>query len=124
MNSPYTPEFIQERKANLEAQKQAAESELAEVANYDDSSGAYIAKQPDLEQGAVEDVADNGTESEIWQTHQARVADLERTLSEVTIALDKIANDTYGICEANGDWIEENRLAAYPAAKNCSNHEG
>lgn len=122
MNSPYSPDFIEARKEELETQKRAAETELAEVANFDDSSGTYIAKQPELEQGSVEDVADNGLESEIWQTHQSRVADLERTLFEVTKALERIEQGTYGVCETSGDWIEEDRLKAYPAATSCSNH--
>jgi len=47
----------------------------------------------------------------------------ERELKEVEHALAKIANGTYGICEASGDAIPVERLRAMPHARHCIKHQ-
>jgi len=47
---------------------------------------------------------------------------LSRLLAEVDEALDKIAKDTYGLCEACHEPIEPDRLAADPLVRNCLDH--
>lgn len=50
------------------------------------------------------------------------VNELEGRLNEVNTALQKIEKGTYGICEASGEPIEEDRLMANPAARTCKKH--
>jgi len=40
-------------------------------------------------------------------------------LKEIQVALQKILNGTYGICESCGQPIEENRLEAIPTCRYC-----
>ncbi|OLD16828.1 MAG: hypothetical protein AUJ01_09875 [Acidobacteria bacterium 13_1_40CM_3_65_5] len=47
---------------------------------------------------------------------------LSRLLREVDAALEKIANDTYGLCEACHEPIEPDRLSADPLVRNCLDH--
>ena len=63
--------------------------------------------------------ADQGTETfeqekalSILEQHQADLADVER-------ALERVADGTYGKCEACGNVIPDERLEARPAARYC-----
>ena len=47
---------------------------------------------------------------------------LEEQLTFINEALEKIKNGKYGICETGGEQIEEKRMEANPAAKNCIKH--
>jgi RNA polymerase-binding transcription factor DksA len=47
---------------------------------------------------------------------------LRETLDEVGHALDKLASDSYGICEACGRPISAPRLEAMPATRFCIDH--
>lgn len=47
---------------------------------------------------------------------------LEEQLIFINEALEKIKKGKYGICETGGEQIEEGRLEANPAAKNCIKH--
>lgn len=47
---------------------------------------------------------------------------LEGQLTLLEEALERIKKGKYGICETGGEQIEEERLEANPAAKNCIRH--
>jgi sigma-B regulation protein RsbU (phosphoserine phosphatase) len=47
---------------------------------------------------------------------------LAHLLKEVDVALDKINNGTYGVCETCHETIEEERLLADPLCRNCLDH--
>jgi DnaK suppressor protein len=61
-----------------------------------------------------------------------KIEDLEESQGEnkvliarrnaLAIALDKIDEGTYGVCEIGGEPIEEERLEADPAARTCMAH--
>ncbi|MDD5605913.1 MAG: TraR/DksA C4-type zinc finger protein [Patescibacteria group bacterium] len=116
----YSQDFIDRCKAALEKLKADTLSELNDIAKYDDDAGSYVATQPDYDVGDVEDPADAGAEAEEYQDRVSEVQDLNKTLDEVNDALAKIENGTYGKCEKSGEWISEERLVAYPAARTCS----
>ncbi len=120
MDSHYSPQFLQERKEELLRQKAEFEQELQQIARFDTSAGSWAALQPDYEGGSPEDESESADESEALQEHQAQVADLEKSLNEVDDALAKFASGSYGRCESSGDWIDEDRLKAYPAARTCT----
>ena len=47
---------------------------------------------------------------------------LQARLTDVNVALGKIENGTYGICEVSGEPIEADRLEANPAARTNKAH--
>lgn len=120
MDSHYSPEFLSGRQTELMRQKRETEEGLGQIARFDTVSGSWAALQPDYESGGVEDAAESGDESQALQEHQAQVAELEKTLIEIDNALSKFASGSYGRCESTGDWIAEDRLMAYPAARTCT----
>lgn len=65
------------------------------------------------------DVAD---QHETYLTDRASLAELEARYNNLTLALGKIENDTYGTCEVCTEVIESDRLAANPAARTCKTH--
>jgi len=121
MNSRYSTEFLAARKADLLRQKSELEQELHQIARFDPAAGSWVALQPDYDQGSSEDIGDSSAETEALQNNQAQVSELEKSLEETDHALDKLAQGAYGKCEETGDWIAEDRLTAYPAARSCTN---
>ena len=59
---------------------------------------------------------------EEWDERRALVATLERRYNDVTRALLKSRNGTFGICEICTQPIEDARLDANPAARTCKTH--
>ncbi len=59
---------------------------------------------------------------EEWDERAALVATLERQYNDITRALTKIKEGTYGTCETCGETIEADRLTANPAARTCKAH--
>ncbi len=60
--------------------------------------------------------------AEDLEERTAILADLEKRYNETLLALEKIENNTYGICEISGEPIEEDRLLANPSARTCTLH--
>ena len=52
----------------------------------------------------------------------ALAGQLQETLDEVAMALGRLENGTYGVCEVCGVAIAPARLEAMPAARFCINH--
>jgi DnaK suppressor protein len=123
MHTHYSHEFLQSQEEALVAQKEQLVSELAKISRWDEASGTYIALTPNFEPGSHEDSGEDGNESEAGQTNTAITSDMEMSLADVNLALEKLAAGTYGLCESTGEWISEDRLKAYPAARTC-NQEG
>jgi DnaK suppressor protein len=115
--SPYSLEFIEECRARLTELKQQLINNLKEVATFDQVSGKWDAKSTDADQGAVEDVADEADDSSELIGHDAEAQDFIGQLDDVEIALNKIAEGTYGWDEGSQEYISEDRLKAYPAAQ-------
>lgn len=65
------------------------------------------------------DIAEN---LEQFENNNAEVAQLEQQLKDVTDALEKIEQGTYGVCEIGGEEIETDRLEANPSARTCKAH--
>jgi RNA polymerase-binding transcription factor DksA len=50
------------------------------------------------------------------------VAEVERFFDEVEGALERLEGGTYGLCEACGEAIDDQRLAAAPTSRTCARH--
>ena len=69
--------------------------------------------------------ADKNELADAFEQLESRAAiedKLESQLTFINEALEKIKKGKYGICETGGEQIEEERLEANPAAKNCIKH--
>jgi RNA polymerase-binding transcription factor DksA len=81
----------------------------------------WIATTP--ENGADEaDDAEVADKIEQFENNSAEVEQLEKQLKDVKMALEKMENGNYGICEIGGEEIEEDRLKANPSARTCKTH--
>lgn len=112
---------IEELKQKLLKEEQTLIEELRTVAvsTSNDSSFEPIKPHMDIDLADRNEVAD---EIEEFGNNTAIANDLEIRLKEVRLALSKIENGGYGICEISNAEIEEDRLDANPAARTCKAH--
>ena len=61
-------------------------------------------------------------ELEDLSEREAAETTLERQLRKVDLALKRIEDGKFGICEIGGEQIEEDRLSANPSARTCKSH--
>ena len=108
-------EFRDEMKPSMIAEKARLESELGRFADKTAVPGEYETRFEEI--GTDRD--DNATEVEQYADNIALEENLEGQLGDVTEALVRIENDTYGVCITCGADMEEGRLRAFPAAKEC-----
>jgi RNA polymerase-binding protein DksA len=64
-------------------------------------------------------MADNGTDNYEIDNILGLMDSERKILMEIDLSLSRIENNTYGICEANGEPIPKARLEAIPWAKYC-----
>lgn len=107
----HTAEFIEEMKKKLEEEKLRLESSLARVGSRKSDSD-YDADFPDY--GDDED--ENAMEVADFETNLGLEKELEKALRDVKKALERIANNNYGIDKYTGELISEDRLRARPTS--------
>lgn len=109
-------------KNKLDEEKAALEKELNDLGTKNPSTGEWIPLgEPDGEEADKNDMGDRNEEfsakAETLNTVEMRYKDVLRALEKIDM------NDgSYGKCEISGEMIEEDRLAANPAAKTCKEH--
>jgi RNA polymerase-binding transcription factor DksA len=69
-----------------------------------------------------ENFADSGQVAAEQGEHRAMVGHLQDSLRDVTKAIEKLDDGSYGKCEECGEDIAEARLEAMPAARYCIKH--
>jgi DnaK suppressor protein len=111
-----TKEIIEELKGKLLEEKKNLEDELGKFAK-PVGSGEFETKINDM--GPDED--ENASEVEEYADNLALENNFEKRLDEISAALKRIENGTYGICENCNELIGIERLRAYPAATTCIN---
>lgn len=110
-------------KAKLEKEKELVEKELAEVGKKNPDNPSDWEAAPgdrDISQADDNTLADSIEE---YEENVAIVNTLENRYKDIKIALDKIEEGTYGICEVCGKEIEGDRLEANPSAQTCKIHK-
>lgn len=100
----------------LETELEQVVTELSVIASQAPHTGDWVAV-PDGAQVGNADPNEEADTVEEWNQRRALVAQLEIRYRNIVRALEKIKNDTYGVCEISGEPIEEARLAANPAAR-------
>ncbi|MDP3962451.1 MAG: TraR/DksA C4-type zinc finger protein [bacterium] len=109
-------------KEKLEKEKKILEDELGTVGQKRDGKDpAWEATSGTMEVDTADEneVADKLEELE---ENELILGQLEKQLNEVKAALERIENDTFGICEISGGPIENDRLEANPSARTCVKH--
>ncbi|MFH0912115.1 MAG: TraR/DksA family transcriptional regulator [Patescibacteria group bacterium] len=119
MNDHFSPDFISVQTEALRKEKERIETNLKEVAIYDEDQGTYKPKYEEENAGDAEDNQEAADETTHFIEHTATADSLIQSLNEVTSALADIATGRYGYCENCGEYIPEDRLKAYPSAKTC-----
>jgi RNA polymerase-binding transcription factor DksA len=101
----------------LDVELEKVTKDLNSIAKQDKESGDWYAV-PAPESDAINADDNVGADiSEDWNERRATVAQLELRYLNIKRALEKIANNEYGICEISGNPIETERLMANPAAR-------
>ncbi len=108
-------------KNKLEKELKLVEEELNEVGRKNPNNKNWEATEVALDSDEADEneVADK---MEGFSENSAIVEQLKKQYDEIKIALEKIKNGTYGICEVGGEQIPENRLWANPSARTCIEH--
>jgi DnaK suppressor protein len=111
-------------KKQLEAELKVVEGELKEIAVLNDETGEWEARgDKDMETMApTQDENEFADKLEEYEEHREELPALRARFSDVKLALRKMAEGTYGICEVCDKPIEEDRLEANPAARTCKKH--
>lgn len=116
LNQTFSTEFLETIKTSLEELKIRLGSELSTLAKKDlTNKGDVDASFPqygDEEDDSVREVAD-------YTTNKPLEITLEKTLTDVNKALDRIAKGTYGVCKYCDQPIAEKRLLARPTSSAC-----
>lgn len=115
----YSEEFIQSQKEALLKEQTRLEQELKEVAVYNEDTKQYHPKFEEFNPGDVEDESEVGDEATTLGENTAVASELIKLLTEIKSALSDIELGKYGFCENCSEYIPEDRLRAYPAAKTC-----
>ncbi len=115
-----TPEFIAQRKKDLEKKKGELEEQLKTFASKT-SKNDWQTEYPQL----TDTLEDKVDEVEEYENLLPVEHSLEESLKDVNAALEKIEQGTYGKCENCGCddcecEISEERLIALPEAKTCN----
>src|SRR3979409_1135785 len=105
----------QEIKEKLLVDKSRLEEELKSYKAED----PYLASDRDME---VHSIAIYSSENEAHDRIEGVRGSLKESLSAVLLALQKIEDGTYGLCEKCGQPIEKERLEASPTAQFCRLH--
>ena len=114
--------LIDELKEKLEKQKTATEEQLKSFAEKDEKvKGDWDTRFPKFDGGesgsaALEKAAD---EVEAYNALLPLEHNLETSLKDINLALEKIRKGIYGICEKCGKEIPEERLKVHPEARFC-----
>ncbi|MDO8577293.1 MAG: TraR/DksA C4-type zinc finger protein [Candidatus Wildermuthbacteria bacterium] len=108
---------MEEFKKLLVEKKQNIERELSQFATKDPKlKGDWDSKYPRTPEGGLEGAAG---EVEEYSTALPIEHNLELSLQDVSLALQKIEKGTYGKCEDCGMDISKERLQALPEARFC-----
>lgn len=110
-------------KEKLQDELETVENALHDIAAFNKETGEWEAKGEDMETTEpTQDSNEFADKLEEYEEHREELPALQTRWNEIKVALDKIAQDTYGKCEVDGEEIEADRLDANPAARTCKAH--
>ena len=111
-----------EFEENLLKEKQELDATLSSMSTKNPKTpNAWETTYPDLNVDPS-DKSDMADEVEEFDTNLGINNVLEERYREITGALGRIKNGTYGACTVGGEAIELDRLRANPSARTCTKH--
>ena len=116
--------FIQEMKTILEEEKQLLAEELGSISTPDLGDhvpGDRNPKFPNYGNDSVGEDSASPAEVSEYSVNVSVTGTLEAQMNMVNLALQRIENESFGICTKCGNDIPEDRLVANPAADVCMN---
>lgn len=112
-----------ELQIKLKEEEHALLDELNSIGTQNpDNPSDWMARPDDTSTNKSADPNSRADSVEDYENNEAIVSRLEVRLSEVRLALAKIQEGGYGVCEISGEEIEEDRLKANPAARTNKAH--
>lgn len=118
----FSDDLLQQLEQDLEQEKEEIIEELKSFAKEDENiKGDWDSLYPDYNQGdAGGEVKENeAMEVEEYSSRLPVEHNLELKLKAINLALKKMEEDDYGVCEKCQEPINKERLKAYPAARTC-----
>ncbi len=109
-------------KDRLSEEKKTLETELEKIGQKNPSNKADWEARPDATDISPADKNEMADHIESYEDNTAILKELEARFNNVTLALQKIKDGTFGICEIGKEQIEAKRLEANPAARTCVKH--
>jgi RNA polymerase-binding transcription factor DksA len=109
-------------KKRLEDEQELTESELKSLGHLDPSvEGVWDATPGEIDDTATEpdELADR---IEDLEGNEGQLREIETHWRNIKRALGKVEDGSFGICEVNGEMIEEHRLEVNPSARTCKAH--
>ncbi len=106
----------------LEQERDTVQAELAGLAapdHGDHAPGDYNPRFPNYGEEVVNDGYETPGEVAEFALNVNMTGQLQQRLSQITAALERLSNDTYGTCSQCGQLIAVERLEANPAAETC-----
>ena len=113
---------IEKQKAELESLLQELTGELKALGIHNPEVASDWIAVPAAASTSTADPNVVADRTEDWDERRATMAALETHYNNLKLALQKIADGNYGVCEVSGEPIEEDRLLANPAARTCKAH--
>ena len=110
-----------DHKKKLEEEKVRLAAELSKIGKFDPETGEWEARPEAYDQSEA-DYTNAADRNEDFEEKSALMTELEARYIEVETALSKMQDNEYGLCDVCGKPIEEERLAANPAAQTCMEH--
>lgn len=111
----------EQAKQRLEEEKIRLEKEMNSVGQKNEAEKNDWEAVPTVT-GAQSDLVDQADVVISNEDNAAILADLEARYDVVIAALERIAEGTYGVCQICKGDIEDQRIAADPAAGTCIEH--
>lgn len=121
-NTNLDDDLLQQLKVDLEEEKKEIIEELKTFAKEDaDIEGNWDSLYPDYNHGDTggEKKENEAMEVEEYSSRLPVEHSLELKLKTINLALKKMEEGNYGICEKCQKPINQERLKAYPAARSC-----
>ncbi|MEF8846987.1 MAG: TraR/DksA C4-type zinc finger protein [Candidatus Paceibacterota bacterium] len=121
-NANLDDELLQQLEKQLKEEKEEIIEELKTFAKEDaDIEGNWDSLYPDYNQGDAggEKKENEAMEVEEYTSRLPVEHSLELKVKAINLALKKMEEGNYGICENCNDPINVDRLKAYPAARTC-----
>lgn len=109
-------------KTRLETMLQDITAELQTLGIHQPADGDWVAT-PEGVNVPEADPNVGADRVEDWGEKRATLSVLETRFNNIKLALQKIEDGTYGVCEVSGEPIEAARLDANPAARTCIAHK-